>query len=86
MGDNWGTAGGAGGDSSVNQVILVTHSRNPLRVDGKILLKGEADNVLRAYDTAVVLRMIGLRTYLVLYLLYFTFTTRYCGTAFINIL
>ena len=51
MGCNWGTAGGAGGDSSVNQVILVTHSRNPPRVDGKMLLKEETYNVLRAYDT-----------------------------------
>ena len=51
MGNNWGTAGGAGGDRSVNQVILVTHSRNPPRVDGKMLLKEEAHNFLRAYDT-----------------------------------
>ena len=51
MGDNWGTAGGAGGDSSVNQMILVTHSRNPPRVDSKMLLKEEADTFLRAYDT-----------------------------------
>ena len=50
MGDNWGTVGGAGGDSGVNQVILVTQNRNLPRVDGKILLKEEADNVLRAYD------------------------------------
>ena len=46
----WGTAGGAGGDSTVSHVILVTHSRNPTRVDGK-MLKEEADNFLRAYDT-----------------------------------
>ena len=51
MGDNWGTAGGTGGDISINQVILVTHSRNPPRVDGKMLLKEEAYNFLRAYDT-----------------------------------
>ena len=51
MVDHWGPAGGAGGDSSVNQVILVTHSRNPPRVDGEMLLKEEAYNFLRAYDT-----------------------------------
>ena len=51
MGGNWGTAGGAGGESSVNQGILVTHCRNPPRVDGKMLLKEEEDNFLRAYDT-----------------------------------
>ena len=51
MGNNWGTAGGAGGDSSVNQVSLVAHSQNPPRVDGKMLLKEEAHNFLRAYDT-----------------------------------
>ena len=51
MGDNWGTAEGAGGDSSVDQVFLVTYSRNSPRVDGKMLLKSEAHNVLRAYDT-----------------------------------
>ena len=51
MGDNWGTAGGAGGDSSVNRVFLVTHSRNLPRVDGKMLLKEEAYTFLRAYDT-----------------------------------
>ena len=51
MGNNWGTAGSAEGDSSVNQVILVTHSRNPPRVDGKMLLREEAYNFLRAYDT-----------------------------------
>ena len=50
MGDNCGTARGVGGDSSVNQVILVTHSRNSLRVDGKVLLKEEAHTFLRAYD------------------------------------
>ena len=64
MGDNWGTVGRAGRDSSVNQVILVTHSRNPSRVDGKILLKEEA---YTSYEhtilTAVVLRMIGLQAY-----------------------
>ena len=51
MGDDWGTAGGAGGDSSVNQVILATHSRNPPRVDDKMLLKEEAYNFFRAYNT-----------------------------------
>ena len=51
MGDNWGTAGGGGGYSSVNLVILVTHCRNPPRVDDKMLLKEEAHNFLRAYDT-----------------------------------
>ena len=64
MGGNWSTAGSTGGDSSVNQVILVTHSRNPPRVDGKMLLKEEA---YTAYEhtilTAVVLRMIGLQAY-----------------------
>ena len=51
MGDNWGTAGVTGGYSSVNQMVLVTHSLNPLRVNGKMLLKEEAYNVSRAYDT-----------------------------------
>ena len=50
MGDNCGTAGGTGGYNSVNQGILVTHCRNPPRVDGKTLLKEEARNFLRAYD------------------------------------
>ena len=45
MGDNWGTAGGAGGDSSVHQTNMVKHSKNPPRVDGKMLLKEEAHNV-----------------------------------------
>ena len=49
MGDDGGTAGGVGGDESVNQVNLDTHSQNPPRVDGKMLLKEEARNVLRTY-------------------------------------
>ena len=51
MGDISGTVGGTGGDSSVNQVFLVIHSRNPPIVNDKKLLKEEAHNVLRAYDT-----------------------------------
>ena len=51
MGDNWGTAGGAGGDISVNRVILVIHSRDPPRVDGKMLLEEEVHNFFRACDT-----------------------------------
>ena len=51
MGDNWGTAGGAGGDISVNRVILVIHSRYPPRVDGKMLLKEEVHSFFLAYDT-----------------------------------
>ena len=50
MGDKWGTARGAGRDS-VYQVILVTHSRNLPRVDGKMMLKEEAHNFLGAYDS-----------------------------------
>ena len=46
MRDNRGTAGGAGGDSSVNQVVLVTHSRNMPWIDSKMLLKEEVDNFL----------------------------------------
>ena len=44
------TAGGVG-ESSVNHAILVTHSQNPPRAGGKMLLKEEAHDVLRAYDT-----------------------------------
>ena len=51
MGDKWGTSGGTGGYSSFNQVILVTHCRNPPRVDDKMLLKEEVHHFLRAYDT-----------------------------------
>ena len=50
MGENWGTAEGTGGYSSVNRVFLATHCRNPPKVDDKMLLKEEAHNFLRAYD------------------------------------
>ena len=52
MGDRGGTARSAKGDSSVNQVNLVTHSRNLPMVDGKMLpMKKKVHNFLRAYDT-----------------------------------
>ena len=64
MEDNWGTARGAGGDISINQVILVTHNQNPPRVDGKMLLKEEAYNFLRVYDTYCRrTEMFGLQAY-----------------------
>ena len=62
MGDNGGIAGGAVRDIGVNQVTLVTHSRNLPGVDGKMLLKEDSQTFFRAYDAyCVVLRMIGLQ-------------------------
>ena len=49
MGDDGGTAGGVEGGSSVSQVNMVTHSQNPPRVDGKMLLKGGERNFLCTY-------------------------------------
>ena len=49
MEDDGGTAGGVGGACSVNQVNMVTHSQNPPRVDGKMLLKEGERNFLCTY-------------------------------------
>ena len=47
-GDNKGSTGCAGKYINVNQVVFIAYSQTPPKVDGKMLRKKEAHNVLQA--------------------------------------